>query len=258
MISLNDFKTAVWGMTGRPDVPISPYLASTLAAICRSGNYPEDLITIAANARYSDFEELTGPTYGRVSGGAHAIVSAPMPKGLSSRRLLTSDLAFSDGDTYEPLDYVVLDSIPTHNLAEMLRKCNNKASIYYAAGEAAILLPPHEWARLRSLGSDFQVQLTITALTSNESRGWNWAGGEGATGTVGGEWHGGSAMFPSPVNNSEFIWQLESCIDLVTLGTSAGILRFAGQEREGALMYQEFLISLRRYAADRADSLATL
>lgn len=258
MISLDDFKTAVWGMTGRPDVPISPYLASTLATICRSGNYPEDLITIAVDTYSMDFEELIGPSYGRVAGGATAIVPAPMPEGLSSRRLLTSDLAFSDGDTYEPLDYVVLDSIPTHNLAEMLRKCNNKASIYYAAGEVAILLPPHEWSRLRSLGPDSQVHLTLTALTSNESRGWNWAGGQGATGTVGDSWSTGSAIFPNPVGNYDFIWQLESCIDLVTLGTSAGILRFAGQEREGALMYQEFLISLRRYAADRADLLATL
>lgn len=258
MISLGDFTTAVWGMTGRPDVPISPYLASTLAAICRSGNYPEDLITIAADAYYSDFAELTGPSYGRVAGGATATVSVPMPQGLSSRRLLTSDLAFSDGNTYEPIDYVVLDSIPTHNLAEMLRKCNNKASIYYAAGEVAILLPPHEWGRLSSLGSDFQVHLTITALTSNESRGWNWAGGRGATGTVGDSWNTGTVMFPSPAGHRNFIWQLESCIDLVTLGTAAGILRFAGQEREGALMYQEFLISLRRYAADRADLLASL
>lgn len=258
MISLEDFRDAVWGMTGRPDVPISPYLANALAAICRSGNYPEDLITIAANASYSDFEELTGPTYGRVAGGAHATVAAPMPGGLSARRLLTSDLAFWDGDTYESLDYVVLDSIPTHNLAEMMRKCNNKASIYYAAGEVAILLPPHVWSRLSSLGSDFQIQLTLTALTSNESRGWNWAGGNGATGTKGDSWSSGSVMFPRPVQDGEFIWQLESCIDLVTLGTSAGILRFAGQEREGALMYQEFLISLRRYAADRADLLATL
>ncbi len=258
MISLDDFKAAVWGMTGRPDVPISPYLANTLAAICRSGNYPEDLITISPNARYSDFEELTGPSYGRVAGGATATVAAPMPAGLSSRRLLTSDLAFSDGDTYEPIDYVVLDSIPTHNLAEMLRKCNNKASIYYAAGEVAILLPPHEWGRLSSLGSGFQVHLTLTALTSNESRGWNWAGGEGATGTVGDSRRPGYVMFPRPAGSSDFIWQLESCIDLVTLGTSAGILRFAGQEREGALMYQEFLISLRRYAADRADLLVTL
>lgn len=258
MIRLDDFTTAVWGMTGRPDVPISPYLASTLATICRSGSYPEDLITIAVNVDLADFNELEGPSYGRLAGGASAIVSAPMPVGLSARRLLTSDLAFSDGNTYEPLDYVVLDSIPTHNLAEMLRKCNNKASIYYAAGEVSIILPPHEWSRLRHTGSDFYVHLTITALTSNESRGWNWAGGKGATGTTGGSWDNGSVMFPRPVQGRDYIWQLESCIDLVTLGTSAGILRFAGQEREGALMYQEFLISLRRYAADRADSLATL
>lgn len=258
MISLNDFKTAVWGMTGRPDVPISPYLASTLAAICRSGNYPEDLITVAVQVSNDDFNEFVGPAYGRLSGGAYAVVDAPMPEGLSARRLLTSELSFSDGDTYEPLDYVVLDSIPTENLAEMLRKCNNKASIYYAAGEVSIILPPHVWSRLRYLGSDFYVSLTITSLTSNESRGWNWAGGSGATGTTGDRWNTGSVVFPRPVGNSDYIWQLESCIDLVTLGTSAGILRFAGQEREGALMYQEFLISLRRYAADRADSLATL
>lgn len=245
-------------MTGRPDVPISPYLASTLAAICRSGNYPEDLITIAVGVRSRDFKELVGPSYGRLSGGASAVVAAPMPEGLSARRLLTSDLAFSDGNTYEPLDYVVLDSIPTHNLAEMLRKCNNKASIYYAAGEVSILLPPHEWSRLSHLGSDFHVSLTITTLTSNESRGWNWAGGEGATGTTGNSQNTSTVLFPDPVKSSRYIWQLESCIDLVTLGTSAGILRFAGQEREGALMYQEFLISLRRYAADRADLLATL
>ena len=258
MISLDDFTTAVWGMTGRPDVPISPYLASTLAAICLSGNYPEDLITIAVDVRSRDFNELVGPSYGRLSGGVSAIVPAPMPKGLSSRRLLTSDLAFTDGNTYETIDYVVLDSIPTHNLAEMLRKCNNKASIYYAAGEVSIILPPHEWSRLSHLGSDFYVDLTITALTSNESRGWNWAGGEGATGTTGNSHNTSRAEFPKAVRSSSYIWQLESCIDLVTLGTSAGILRFAGQEREGALMYQEFLISLRRYAADRADLLATL
>lgn len=258
MINLDDFTTAVWGMTGRPDVPISPYLASTLATICRSGNYPEDLITIAVQVSNDDFNELVGPSYGRLSGGASAIVSAPMPEGLSARRLLTSDLAFSDGNTYEPIDYVVLDSIPTENLSEMLRKCNNKASIYYAAGEVSIILPPHEWSKLSHIGSDFHVSLTITALTSNESRGWNWAGGSGATGTTGDSWNTGSVMFPSPVDNRDYIWQLESCIDLVTLGTSAGILRFAGQEREGALMYQEFLISLRRYAADRADLLATL
>lgn len=258
MIKLGDFTDAVWGMTGRPDVPISPYLASTLATICRSGNYPEDLITIAVNVNLNDFNELSGQSYGRLSGGASAVVSAPMPEGLSSRRLLTSDLAFTDGNTYETIDYVVLDSIPTENLAEMLRKCNNKASIYYAAGEASIILPPHEWGRLSNLGSDFHVGLTITALTSNESRGWNWAGGKGATGTTGDSWGSGMVEFPSPVGHRNFIWQLESCIDLVTLGTSAGILRFAGQEREGALMYQEFLISLRRYAADRADLLATL
>lgn len=258
MIELSDFTNAVWGMTGRPDVPISPYLASTLAAICRSGNYPEDLITVAVSIDSDDFSELVGPSYGRLSGGASAIVSAPMPEGLSARRLLTSDLAFADGNTYEPLDYAVLDSIPSHNLAEMLRKCNNKASIYYAAGEVSILLPPHEWSRLKHLGSDFHVNLTLTALTSNEARGWNWGGGYGATGTVGDNWDTGSVIFPSPVGHDNYIWQLESCIDLVTLGTSAGILRFAGQEREGALMYQEFLISLRRYAADRADLLATL
>ena len=258
MIRLSDFTTAVWGMTGRPDVPISPYLASTLAAICRSGNYPEDLITIAVGVRNTGFKKLVGPSYGRLAGGASATVRAPMPPGLSARRLLTSDLAFSDGNTYGPLDYVVLDSVPTHNLAEMLRKCNNRASIYYAAGEVSIILPPHEWSRLSHLGSDFRVDLTLTTLTSNESRGWNWAGGEGATGTTGNRRNTDSEMFPSEVGNPDYIWQLESCIDLVTLGTSAGILRFAGQEREGALMYQEFLISLRRYAADRADLLATL
>ena len=245
-------------MTGRPDVPISPYLASTLAAICRSGNYPEDLITIAVHVSLDDFNELVGPAAGRLSGGATVVVDAPMPEGLSARRLLTSDLSFSDGNTYEPLDYVVLDSIPTESLSEMLRKCNNKASIYYAAGEVSIILPPHEWSRLSHIGPDFYVHLTITALTSNESRGWNWGGGNGATGTAGDNWNSGSVMFPRPVQSRNYIWQLESCIDLVTLGTSAGILRFAGQEREGALMYQEFLISLRRYAADRADSLATL
>ncbi len=243
MIDLSDFTTAVWGMTGRPDVPMSPYLASTLATICRSGNYPEDLITIAVQVSSDDFNDFVGPSYGRLSGGAAAIVSAPMPDGLSARRLLTSDLSFSDGDTYEPLDYVVLDSIPTENLAEMLRKCNNKASIYYAAGEVSIILPPHEWSRLSHIGPDFYVHLTITALTSNESRGWNWAGGYGATGTTGNNWNSSSVIFPSPVQGSYYIWQLESCIDLVTLGTSAGILRFAGQEREGGLMYQEFLIS---------------
>ncbi len=259
MISFESFREGLWGMTGRPDIPVGPYLASTLAAICRSGNYPEDIITVYSNSCSDGFSELPAPGYHRLAGWRLGAFQMPAPDGLSVRRVLNGQLEFDlDEERWGEEPLVLLSSTEPQALNRMMRECGAKPALTYAAGSAQVLVPPNLWRSEAPDGYYDTVGLSLVMLTSNESRGWNWANPQGtgeATGTKGLSGNNPDAVEPWVMEDSSYIWQLESCLDLVTLGTAASMLRFAGQEREGALMYQEFLISLRRYSADRADDL---
>lgn len=258
MIDFEEFREGVWGMTGRPDVPLAPYLTSTLADICRSGVYPEDVITIYYELCGDAFTELPHPAYHRLSGWRIAGFSAPPPRGLSFRRIHSGTLEYhTDSDNWGNEPLTLLSSTQPHELNRLMRECGGKPAITYAAGHAQLLVPAANWREI-SKDERSPVSLSMTMLTSNESRGWNWASDYGnATGSQGGNWAEGEPedVTPSPVVDEEYIWQIESCLDLVTLGTAAGVLRFAGQEKEGLQMYQEFLLGIRQYSRDRADDL---
>lgn len=259
MISLESFRDGLWGMTGRPDIPIAPYLATTLATICRSGNYPEDIITVYSNTCSDGFSELPGPGYHKLAGWHLGAFPLPAPDGLSVRRVLNGNLEFDlDDQRWGELPIVLLSSTKPQDINRMMRECGIQPAITYAAGTAQVLIPPTMWRSNAPEGYYDTLGVSLVMLTSNESRGWNWADPDGmgeATGTKGLSSENPDTVEPWVMEDSSYIWQLESCLDLVTLGTAASILRFAGQEREGALMYQEFLINLRQYSKDRADDL---
>lgn len=258
MIDFESFRNGVWGMTGRPDIPIAPYLTTALGAISRSGQYAEDLITVYYDVCKDAFTELPGPAYGKLAGWRIAGFDAAPPEGLSVRRVHSGTVEYhTDPDLWGNEPTTLLSATRAGELNRLMRECGGQPAISYAAGHAQVLVPETKWRGLKG-GELHPVTVGITLLTSNESRGWNWAdyeSGGGATGSMGLNTPEYAEATPTPVMVADYIWQLESCLDLVTLGTAAGILRYAGQEREGMQMYQEFILGLRQYSRDRADEL---
>lgn len=273
MISSEAFSDMIHQMTGRPDIRPVPYFINTLASICRSGEYPEDTISVIVQLQPDDIYE-TGGYYNVPPDWITARVAVQTPVGLTVRRIKhvrMSVESFYPGTDSQLLDVQELVVATPADLYKELQRCERVPRFYWVADTLCFYAPVSMLSKDVLAGGDGIVSFEVTLLTSNQNRGFYYFN-ELSTNLVGPvegysryHWDSKETGIDLPeammANRSEVeygesvIWQLDACLDLVTLGVCSGILRFAGQEKEGLIMYQEYLTSLRAFKTDRANAL---
>lgn len=254
MITYNSFKEQIVSLTGRPDIGVAPHLIKTLAAICRSGEFPEDAYTLR-------FEQVGTWREPPELPGALEYIGNLGSLGLSVRRLLSFRIDFLDMWEGTEIDFVVLPAGDIRSIHKVARECPNKGLVYYSMGDIRILLPSISTTlKKHLLDGRVVAEFVSTFLTSNENFGWEFctyyetSEYDRPVGLGENHWNPAFIDYEFPIS-IPFIWQLEACLDLVLLGTAASILRYAGHEEEARLMHGDFLIGLRQYAADRANTM---
>lgn len=273
MISSEAFSDMIHQMTGRPDIRPVPYFINTLASICRSGEYPEDTISVLIRLDPNDIYETDG-YYNAPPDWITARVTVQAPIGLTIRRIKhvrMSVESLSAGADIPLLDVQELVVATPADLYKELQRCERVPRFYWVADTLCFYAPVSMMSKDALVRGDSAITFEVTLLTSNQNRGFYYfrAHISDLDGPV--EGYGGSNSnsnlalvdLPDAMYSNQYevmeghgtIWQLDACLDLVTLGVCSGILRFAGQEKEGLLMYQEYLMALRTFKTDRANAL---
>ena len=256
MIEYIGFSEQLIALTGRPDLPVAPYLMKTLATISRSGEFAEDMVSITYEAYHGDFYD-----YGDHSVTIEYRHNIAPAWYYSLRRLLSARITYNNS-LGEFHDLTVASSTTLEALNKLAWRCPpNKGIAYMADGTLRIFIPKAggDLARVLATGTDPWINLVLS--TSNEKRAWAFCPGEVYRSQVSNPWVADDVPTSEPTfadaEGPDYIWQMNAFLDLVLYGTAASQLRFAGHERESQLLYGEFLTGLRQFKADRDNQLAS-